>query len=266
MIVSESYRFIFIKTRKVAGSSLELKLSSFLGPQDFMANLDERDRKRGLARFRRQARDLRAPSRGVVPVRFSEHSPVSRALRAFGRPVEHHLIVSVERNPWDRAVSAFFWAMRRADYPSRPMAEQRDGFRRYLFRYTRPSLRTRMIGHYKHRVLSHKHLYMIDGVSMVDHMIRYECLAEDLLALGERLGLPEPLRLDDVGAKTTQRPRKARRYQDFYDDETREFVAELSRWEIEAYGYDFEGEAIPRFTPDPRRHEVKAAFFARHGM
>lgn len=265
MIISNSHRFIFAKTRKVAGSSIELKLSQYLGANDMMTDLQERDGGSDLSRSIRKLRHLRMPARGIVPVRLSQHSPLTRAYRAFGRALEDHLVVTVERNPWDRAVSAFFWARRREDFKARPFDEQRAAFKAHIFKYGADSYKARLAGHWKHRVLSHKFIYMIDGVSMADVLIRYECLAEDLAAFGERVGLPEPLSLDGVSAKAALRPKKARAYQDMYDDETRAFVAELSRWEIDAYGYDFEGTAKPHFTPDPRRHEAKDAYLRRHG-
>ena len=41
MIVSHKHKFIFIKTKKVAGSSLELALSKFLGEDDVITPLAE---------------------------------------------------------------------------------------------------------------------------------------------------------------------------------------------------------------------------------
>ena len=40
MIISHKYKFIFIKTRKTAGSTIEYNLSSFLGPNDVITPLD----------------------------------------------------------------------------------------------------------------------------------------------------------------------------------------------------------------------------------
>ena len=266
MIISNRYKFIFAKTRKVAGSSIELRLSEHLGPEDMMTDLQERDGGSDLSRSIRKVRHLRMPARGLVPVRLSQHAPLTRAYRAFGRRIEDHLVISVERNPWDRAVSAFFWAQRRKDIKAKPFAVQRAAFKDYIMRYGADSFRARLSGHYKHRVLSHKFIYMIGGVSMVDHLIRYECLAGDLAALGERIGLPQPLSLQGVSAKARLRPKRSRAYQEMYDDETREYVGELSRWEIGAYGYDFEGQAVPHFTPDPARHRVKDAYLSRLGL
>ena len=40
MIISHKYKFIFIKTRKTAGSSIEYNLSNYLGDDDVITPLD----------------------------------------------------------------------------------------------------------------------------------------------------------------------------------------------------------------------------------
>jgi len=73
----------------------------------------------------------------------------------------------------------------------------------------------------------------------------------------------------DVGRHIGQgnlRPKRARVCQDYLDDETREYVAELSRWEIAAYGYDFAGDHKPVFTPDPDRISIKDAYFNKNNL
>ena len=40
MIVSHSRKFIFLKTRKTAGTSLEIALSKYCGPEDVLAPID----------------------------------------------------------------------------------------------------------------------------------------------------------------------------------------------------------------------------------
>ena len=45
MIVSHEHRFIFIKTRKTAGTSIEISLSKYCGPNDIITPIAEVDEK-----------------------------------------------------------------------------------------------------------------------------------------------------------------------------------------------------------------------------
>ena len=45
MIVSHRHRFIFIKTRKTAGTSIEIALSAHCGPDDIMSPISKEDEK-----------------------------------------------------------------------------------------------------------------------------------------------------------------------------------------------------------------------------
>lgn len=266
MIISNSRNYILVKTRKVGGTSVELKLCEHLADGDVSTYLKEHTGKTNFDRHVTELTTLRKPAWGKRPVRLSEHCPLTRAYRAFGRDVQNHLIVSIDRNPWDLAVSHYFWKTRRFyDAKALPVEEQRKRFKKYAFTYFARSWKRNIWGWYKHRELSHRDLYMIDGVSMVDHHLRYECLEQDVNALGDLIGLPG-LSLKGVNAKTVTRPKASRSYQDMYDDETRDFIGDVAAWEINAYGYDFEGKNTPTFTPDPRRHDVKEAYFTRQGV
>ena len=69
MIISRAHNFIFIKTRKTAGSSMEMALASHVGPEDVVTPLGFAQ---DIERFR---------TWGVLPQNFSNDQTAERALR-----------------------------------------------------------------------------------------------------------------------------------------------------------------------------------------
>ena len=94
MILSHRHRFIYIKLRKVAGSSTEAWLGSILGPEDVKIGSSG-----GVA----AQNALSHPSQNHAPWRYvRDHWP---------REWELYFTWCVERNPWDKMVS-YYWHSR----------------------------------------------------------------------------------------------------------------------------------------------------------
>jgi len=109
VIVSHKYRFIFIKTHKVAGTSIEFALTRFAGEDSivtpFSVRIDERERERsgfGIARNNKTgAGEYRA------------HTAAEEVRNLLGRETfGRYFKFSVERNPYDKVVSLYTWLNR----------------------------------------------------------------------------------------------------------------------------------------------------------
>ena len=102
MIASHAHRFVFIKTRKTAGTSLEIALSRHCGPDDIVTRISPADE------------ELRAAAGGAGP-QNDETSPSSyahmgarRVIDVIGRETwDDYFTFAVERNPFD--VVAWSW-------------------------------------------------------------------------------------------------------------------------------------------------------------
>jgi hypothetical protein len=121
------------------------------------------------------------------------------------------------RNPWDRAVSQWFW---------RSKTEPRPTFADFLRSKQMRSMNKRGV-----------EVYCIKGKPIVDRLCRYERMAEELAFLSERLALGRPLELPD--AKRGFR-KDRRRYSEWYDNDSRDLVARMFADEIALTGYTFE--------------------------
>ncbi len=264
MIISHKYKFIFIKTRKVAGSSIELRLSGLLQDGDVASSLAERDADKDFGFPDIDTGKFRGFDKFGRPIFVSEHTPLSRIYRKYGKLISDYKVISVERNPWDRAVSQFFWSMRSTDMKTHPPEEQVAAFKKFAHFYGPDHLARRLWGWRKHRALSQKNLYCLGDTPMPDFMIRFEAMDDDLARLSEFLGLDETLSIRDINAKGEHRAKKSRDYRTFFDDETKALVEKNCAWEIKNLGYGFDPSIPPVFEPDPNRHAAREQFLKKH--
>jgi hypothetical protein len=241
MIISHKYKFIFIKTAKTAGTSVEIALSEFLGPDDIITPISAEDE------ATRQALGFRGPQNTLVPLRryrlgdwkrlvrtrerlhYFNHMPAERVRHYIGEQTwDDYFVFCFERNPYDKAISRYFWrTKKRAERPS---------LEDYL-RATRPTL------------ISDWHLYTVDGELAVDFVGRYERLEEDLETVRQRLGLPR--RLELPRAKGQYRKDRTH-YSEFLSPTERALIEQTCAREFAAFGYTFE-----TVQPDAQPEQAK---------
>lgn len=228
MIISHKHRFIFLKTKKTAGSSIEYALANLCGDDDVItvASKNEepnRPGRRGQNYWlpwskRRPVEMVRSfftdtPERYVG---FYNHMPARRVRQIVGDDIwRSYFKFAFERNPWDRQVSLYFW--------------------RYRDPETRPSFEDFIKDPRKVRKARNWSIYSIDGRIAVDEMGRFETLLDDLNSILQRLDLPVDPELPKL--KVTREA--GRGYREFYTDETRDIVGGWYAREIEAFGYEF---------------------------
>src|SRR5262245_19944983 len=215
MIVSHAHRFIFLKTKKTAGTSTELALSALCGPEDIIPPLGRHEglrrgagprnwQRTGPIRIWRQLVDVKLLGKRPDRIDYHPHMSARDLKAALGKARWNaYFKFVVERNPWDRQVS--YWQFSRTKMNAAEMT----------LRGSLAMPRSR---------LKNPKYYMIDGELVVDHVIRYEHLGADLALVMSHLGLGNELDL----------PRA------HYDDETRIWVADAYKTEIDLFGYRFE--------------------------
>ncbi len=230
MIVSHKYRFIFIKTRKTAGTSIEIALSGFCGPEDIITPIAPEDERL------RQELGHRGPQNHFKPVReysrrdwwwrirgrrralkYWNHITASAVRKRVGDDVwnTYHKLC-VERNPWDKVVSFYHYL------------RYRDGETRSLEQFI-------MDG--GAGGCSDLDKYLRNGKLEVDHVARYENLDEEIRDFAHRVGLPEVPGLPR--AKGAFRKDK-RPIEEVFTTPMRDRVAADLAQEIGLFGYTFE--------------------------
>ncbi|MEX2475461.1 sulfotransferase family 2 domain-containing protein [Marinobacter sp.] len=231
MIVCHKYKFIFLKTSKTAGSSIEMALSRFCGPDDIITPLSEEEdalrvKQGGVAPqnyleypFRYKPSQLwKFISRGKSLRRFYNHIPARKLKRRLGKDIwDSYYKFCVVRDPWDRTISQYYWRLRNED---QPMSIDKFLDSRHI-----DSLIRKGIG-----------VYTIDGKIVVDKICRYENLEQHLEEVRNELGLPEPISLPQ--AKATFRKDK-RHYSEVLSEHQKEKIRVIFSDEIKLLGYEY---------------------------
>ena len=229
MIVSHAHRFIFLKTKKTAGTSMEIALSGICGPDDVITPIPDRDeaeRRRlgrrgpqncrlGIRRYRSQDALALLLHRQIL--RFHNHTPALEIRRLLPREVwDGYFKFCFDRNPWDKAVSHYYWQGGESLFPS---------VKDFLL-----SGRGQPYSNFK--------LYSIRGFLAMDEVYRYEEIDSALADISERLGLDTPLRLPEFRAKSGHRADR-RHYREILSAEEAEMIGVACAREIRLLGYEF---------------------------
>ncbi len=232
MIISHKHRFIFIKTAKTAGTSIEIFLSPHCGEGDVFTPIHphvEPHRVRNqtglwnplpelianrFERFRHTMRDLRRRRKFInhLPARLARYRVPSKVWNGYFK-------FCVERNPWDKTLSHY--------HMLRKMVAENEGADLDLDAYLDRGRFCTNIEKYTD----------LKGRLLVDQVIRYEQLNEGLAEVFERFGIPFD---GSLGVNAKADFRKDRRpYQEVYTDAQRETVERIFADEIRMHGYKF---------------------------
>src|SRR6266478_6886099 len=230
MIISHKYKFIFIKTAKTGGTSIEVFLSKQCGPMDIVTPIAppiEGHQTRNYQGFinpipeiiDRPAKLLSALRRTLASrEKFYNHMPASFVQkRVPARVCKTHFKFCVERNPWDKVLSHYH------------MHAARGGgalsLDEYLARGQFP------INYFRYIDRSGEKL-------IVDRVVRYESLLAELREVFAYLNIPFDGTLG-VAAKSDYRADR-RPYQEVFNDEQRRLIEKAFAKEIELHRYRFE--------------------------
>jgi len=230
MIISHKYKFIFLKTNKTAGTSIEIALSGACGDDDIISPISPEDEKnRSEPGYRGPQHHLAtAGEYGIVDAakrllkgrkknRFYNHMPASAVKALIAEDTwNNYYKFCFERNPWDRVISLYYW---------RCKTEPRPSITQFIDSGALKRLKRKGI-----------ELYSIDGKIAVDHVYRFENISGELESIRARLGIKEELRLPH--AKSRFRKDK-RSYRDILNAEQQARIADMFSDEIRLMGYEF---------------------------
>ncbi len=249
-IISHRHKFIFVRPRKVAGTSLEISLSRCLGEDDIIGLELEFDRDMDEDYFS----SVHARNRDRTGTLYASHDLPDEIRKKVGEDVwAEYFKFTVVRNPWDLFVSYLhykfgpnywrdIWGQRRpvAFVRNVPRAARLLWLRRTFARgYRKQAVETILREGLFPGIRCIPKFYFSRGETYADYVIRFENLQQGYDEVCRRLDLPPQILLR---TKTKLKP-KSTVYQDYYTDFSREYVADLCRPMTAAFGYRFDDGA-----------------------
>lgn len=224
MIINHKYKFIFLKTRKTAGTSIEIALSKFCGVNDIITPITKEDE------LIRKELGFPGPQNFNVALKhYSKHDWLKLIGKTKRKQFYNHASAglirnyidegvwnsyfkfSFERDPFDKAISRYYWSTR----------DPRPEISQYL--NSAPI-----------RFLSNWDIYTIDNQIAIDFVGRYENLTHDLAFITDKIGLPDELTLPN--AKGSYR-KSREHYSRILNAEARTRIEIVCAKELETFNY-----------------------------
>lgn len=115
LIVSHLHRFIYIRTRKTASTSLEISLSRVCGDRDIITGFCDRDEELRRQHGGRARQNLEGRG-GLIPY---NHMSAAEVRDYVGEEVwENYFVFTVERDPLEKVVSLYYHRYKKAPRPT----------------------------------------------------------------------------------------------------------------------------------------------------
>lgn len=223
VLVSHTNEFIFLKTVKTAGTSVEMCLE----PACTKSHRPVREKTR-----------TRISAEGIIGARMSRqmhpkwlfrrvnrwrnHMPAAEVCEALGRDMfEGYTKVTAVRNPFTRCVSLFHYRNPEVARDGADFAATRRKFRNYI-------LNARWPGDVN---ITH-----LDGRYIIDRAVRFEHLSEDINATAAALGVPQQ-GPHIPRTKVNAAARKGHSAAEYYDTDTIAKVRSKMAWVFDNFDY-----------------------------
>lgn len=188
-MISHKKKFFFAHIPKTGGNSIQTALKDYADEEEFVYFNNRFGQNQDMAVMDKNGQNIK-------------HRSVSWFLREHPELKDYYKFTCV-RNPWDRAVSRYFWAIDHFDKRAFKMVINHPEFRAQKFDY--------------------------DGA---DFIMKFENLQEDFNKVCNEL------KIEKVELPTLNKSKRGD-YRQYYDEETKALVAEKFKVDIEELGYEF---------------------------
>ncbi|MGI9213702.1 MAG: sulfotransferase family 2 domain-containing protein [Methylococcaceae bacterium] len=217
MLISPSHQFIFFHIGKTAGMSMRGVLEKYeQEPDKFKIPRPPQYTDQGPNRFYDVWRTLLL------------HAKAREARKELPQEMfERYFKFAFVRNPWDWQVSVYHFILKEPTSSTHEAVKACGSFPKYLeWARHHPAPYPKGITKLQSEMITDE-----DGTLLVDFLGHYESLEADFDVIREKLGIEERLPHINKSQHT--------HYREYYDDHTRNLVAEQCKTDIELFGYEF---------------------------
>lgn len=217
MLISHRKKFIYTKTVKTAGTSVESYFEKYCMPE-------------GEWQFT-EARKQYVSDAGIIGARgpdtsssdWYNHMPASEIRDKIGSDHwDNYFKFCVVRNPFEKLVSLYFFNQDKGILGVEDKGHPVDGFRQWIS---------------KGVPVPDRRQYSNNGVVCMDYVIKYENLANGIQSVCDHLGLQfEPQNIPTLKSGIRDRSIETR---DFYSEEIMQMVCKAYEFELKAFAYSF---------------------------
>nr|VFJ62917.1 MAG: Sulfotransferase family protein [Candidatus Kentron sp. FM]VFJ64271.1 MAG: Sulfotransferase family protein [Candidatus Kentron sp. FM]VFK13983.1 MAG: Sulfotransferase family protein [Candidatus Kentron sp. FM] len=221
MLISYTHEFIFIHVAKVAGLSIKSAL------EGYSQELDK-------FKLKRPPKTLNGKPNPMYEMweAFIMHVTAKEAKKELPEEIYNNFYkFAFVRNPWDWQVSMYHFILKEKTHVSYELVRSMKGFDEYLaWVIEKPEKNAYPKGATKSQ---REMIVDQDGKIMVDFVGKYENLAQDFQHVCRTINIDASLPSINKSAHKD--------YRSYYNDRTRELVAEHFKEDIELFGYTFDG-------------------------
>lgn len=243
MIISHKHKFIFIKPRKVAGTSVEVNLAKFCGKKDIITSTTDATSKNDEDSYIHMSQNNAG---------FTEHMKPKEIKKKVGEKIwNSYTKITIVRNPWDMLVSRYYWDSSALDRITSKEPLKNIKFKAFFKLYTYKKIirllllkvgindekkdMNRYIENYYLKYSNSEYYFNEENSLIPNFILRFETLQEDYNLLCKKLNLPSE-RLPRL--KTKSRKTK-KNYKELYTPKVRKIVEKEFQREIKEFEYTF---------------------------
>ena len=232
MLISHKYRFVFIKTVKTAGTSVEAFLEPYCCPPDHVV---QHWTPTLISDFGIVGQ--RWPRNDIDNLGYYNHMPASAVKSVFPQ-FDEYSKVSIVRDPYDRAISYFHFS-----HPTftPPGAISLDEAIELIRNGSKHILQERFVSFLRHGLPDEQELLCVNGELAIQYCLRFEKLHSDLSNLVANLSLPISRPISDLlpSFKMNRQSRSDRPLiVDYLSQEAVNLINKQCEWSFNTFNYE----------------------------